>query len=99
MSCVTGSTGITETTFFTQDRRINFLKEFGHEVDKSEIESNRKVSVAVSTNLQYLIDAINNQPSKCEDLEYSHMYHATIMLIMLLILTFLIFTFVVSKIS
>ena len=36
MSCVTGVTGITGTSFFTQDRRIGLPEEFGHAVEVAE---------------------------------------------------------------
>ena len=63
MSCVTGFTGTTGTTFYAQDRRIDLTKKFGHAVDKAQIESKKKQTVAASRHQQYYMGANKNQPS------------------------------------
>ena len=64
MSNVTGFTGTIGNTFFTQDKRIDIPEEFGHAVDKFQIESKKKGSVAASWHLQDYMDAIKHQPSR-----------------------------------
>ena len=64
MSCVTGVTGITGTSYFTQDRRINLTEEFEHVVGESKTCSNKNPSIAALKHLQYKMNAINHEPSK-----------------------------------
>ena len=75
MSCLTGATGTTRTKTFTQDRRINIIEEFRYAVEKDQSKFKKKQTVAYSEHLQDCMDAIKHQPSKWEDMEYSHMAH------------------------
>ena len=68
MYFVTGVTGITGTSFFTQDRRIDLTKEFAHAVEVSKTESKRKRPVAALAHLQDYMNTINYEPSKWEDI-------------------------------
>ena len=46
MSCVTGVTGTTKTIFYTQNRRIDILEDFGHALNQAQRESEKKLTVA-----------------------------------------------------
>ena len=61
------------TSFFTQERRIDILEEFGHVVEVSRSKSKRKRSVTALKYLQDYMNTIKNEPCKWEDLEYAHM--------------------------
>ena len=62
MSCVTGVTCTTGTTF-------------GHAVGEAKSDSKTKRTYEASGHVQDFMDAINHQPSKWEDLEHCHMTH------------------------
>ena len=68
MYCVTGVTGKTGTTFYTQNTRINLPKEFRNAVDEAQSESKMKQTSATLRHLKYFMDTISNQLSKWEDM-------------------------------
>ena len=68
MYCVSGVTGTTGTTFYTQHKKIDSPKEFGHAVDKDQSEYKLKWAVAASCHLQDYMNAISHKQSKWEDI-------------------------------
>ena len=52
MSCVTGVTEKTGTTFYAQYTQLNLPKEFGHTAGKSQSESKTNQTAAASGHLQ-----------------------------------------------
>ena len=74
VSCVTGFTDTTGTTFYTQYRKMGLYKTSGHAVGEPRSKYKNIWTVAASVHLQYM-ESIKNKPSKWEYLEYSHMNH------------------------
>ena len=75
MSCVTGVTVTTGTTFFTQNTQFNLLQEFGHVSDKAQSVYKTNWESVASGHLQAFMDVINIQLGEWEDLEHCHMTH------------------------
>ena len=64
MSYVTEFTGTNVPTFYTQDRRVILLEEFGYDVDKFQIDFKNKWTVPASGHLQDFMDALMHKTSK-----------------------------------
>ena len=58
--CVTGVTGITGNSYFTQDRRIDITEEFGHEVEWAKTDYKKKQSIAALTHPQDYMNIVKH---------------------------------------
>ena len=57
---MTGVTGITGNSYFTQDRRIDITEEFGHAVEWAKTDYKKKQSIAALTHPQDYMNIVKH---------------------------------------